>query len=106
MIRHVAIFQCVLIGVALSGCAKKTDTAPPAPEAIVAQVISKRITDWDEFNSRLLVGEPTVAPRTVDCPIRMPMPPAANQGSIYENQTALQRRYFEPTPVAVPRQST
>jgi len=64
------------------------------------------ITDWDEFNSRLLVGEPTVAPRTVDCPIRMPMPPAANQGSIYENQTALQRRYFEPAPVAVPRQST
>ncbi len=55
---------------------------------------------------RLLVGEPTVVPRTVDCPIRMPLPPAANQGSIYENQTALQRRYFEPAPVAVPRQST
>jgi hypothetical protein len=49
---------------------------------------------------------PTVTPRTVDCPIRMPLPPAANQGSIYENQTALQRRYFEPAPVAVPRQST
>jgi hypothetical protein len=65
-----------------------------------------RHPDWDEFNARLLVGEPTVAPRTVDCPIRMPLPPAANQGSIYENQTALQRRYFEPAPVAVPRQST
>ena len=64
------------------------------------------IPDWDEFNARLLVGEPTVVPRTVDCPIRMPLPPAANQGSIYENQTALQRRYFEPAPVAVPRQST
>ena len=50
--------------------------------------------------------QPTVVPRTVDCPIRMPLPPAANQGSIYENQTALQRRYFEPAPVAVPRQST
>ena len=53
------------------------------------------IANWDEFNSRLLVGEPTVVPRTVACPIRMPLPPAANQGSIYENQTALQSRYFE-----------
>jgi hypothetical protein len=64
------------------------------------------IPDWDDFNARLLVGEPTVVPRSVDCPIRMPLPPAANQGSIYENQTALQRRYFEPAPAAVPRQST
>jgi ectoine hydroxylase-related dioxygenase (phytanoyl-CoA dioxygenase family) len=54
------------------------------------------IPDWDEFNSRLLVGTPTVVPRTVDCPIRMPLPPAAHQGSIYENQTALRSRYFEP----------
>jgi phytanoyl-CoA hydroxylase len=53
------------------------------------------IPDWDEFNGRLLVGTPTVVPRTVDCPIRMPLPPAKHQGSIYENQTALQRRYFE-----------
>ena len=64
------------------------------------------IPDWEEFNARLLLGEPTVVPRTVDCPIRMPLPPAANQGSIYENQTALQRRYFDPSPVPVPRQST
>lgn len=57
------------------------------------------IPDWDDFNARLLLGAPTVVPRTVECPIRMPLPPAAHQGSIYENQTALQRRYFEPTPV-------
>ena len=57
------------------------------------------IPDWDEFNSRLLVGAPLVVPRTVDCPIRMPLPPAANQGSIYENQTVLQRRYFEAAPL-------
>ncbi|MBA3505070.1 MAG: phytanoyl-CoA dioxygenase family protein [Betaproteobacteria bacterium] len=53
------------------------------------------IPDWDEFNGRLLVGTPTVVPRTVECPIRMPLPPAKNQGSIYENQTALERRYFD-----------
>ena len=53
------------------------------------------IPDWDEFNARLLVGTPTPVPRTVACPIRMPLPPALNQGSIYENQTALQHRYFD-----------
>jgi len=53
------------------------------------------VADWDEFNSRLLVGTPTVVPRTVACPIRMPLPPAAHQGSIYENQTALEHRYFD-----------
>jgi phytanoyl-CoA hydroxylase len=63
------------------------------------------IPDWDEFNARLLVGTPTVVPRTVACPIRMPLPPAAHQGSIYENQTALRRRYFEPAPVPAPQRS-
>ncbi len=53
------------------------------------------IGDWDEFNQRLLVGAPTVVPRTTVCPIRMPLPPASHQGSIYENQTALERRYFD-----------
>jgi len=55
------------------------------------------IPDWDDFNARLLVGSSTVVPRTVDCPIRVPLPPAKNQGSIYENQTALGRRYFDQT---------
>ena len=63
------------------------------------------IADWDEFNSRLVVGEPTVVPRTVDCPIRMPLPPAKHQGSIYENQTALQSRYFDASPLVAQRQT-
>ncbi len=63
------------------------------------------IPDWEDFDARLLVGSPTVVPRMVDCPIRMPMPPAAHQGSIYENQTALESRYFDSAPVAAPRQS-
>ena len=62
------------------------------------------ITDWNEFNSRLLVGSPTVVPRLVDCPVRMPFPPAASQGSIYENQTALRSRYFDQGPAAAHRQ--
>jgi hypothetical protein len=27
-------------------------------------------------------------------PVRLPLPPAANQGSIYENQRTTGRRYF------------
>jgi len=58
------------------------------------------IADWSEFNQRLLVGTPTVVPRVVDCPIRMPLPPARFQGSIYENQSAMQRRYFDASDMA------
>ena len=51
--------------------------------------------DLDEFNSRMICGEPTLEPRTEKVPIRMPLPPALAQGSIYENQTALRNRFFE-----------
>jgi len=64
------------------------------------------IPDWDDFNARLLVGSPTVVPRIVDCPIRVPLPPAKNQGSIYENQTALGHRYFDQTTAPVQRLQT
>ena len=50
-------------------------------------------TDWKEFNERLICGKDTIVPRTTIVPIRMPLPPAKNQGSIYENQTA-GKRYF------------
>jgi phytanoyl-CoA hydroxylase len=52
-------------------------------------------TNIDEFNSRMVCGEPTLEPRMVAVPIRMPYPPALNQGSIYENQTIIKNRYFE-----------
>jgi ectoine hydroxylase-related dioxygenase (phytanoyl-CoA dioxygenase family) len=51
--------------------------------------------DLDEFNSRMISGEPTLEPRTEKVPIRMPLPPALAQGSIYENQTALRNRFFD-----------
>jgi hypothetical protein len=53
------------------------------------------IPAYDEFRSRLLCGTETVVPRIVDCPVRMPLPPALNQGSIYENQTASAKRFFK-----------
>jgi ectoine hydroxylase-related dioxygenase (phytanoyl-CoA dioxygenase family) len=49
----------------------------------------------DKFNDQLLVGEPSLAPRLSDVPVRMPLPPAEHQGSIYENQRATGRRFFE-----------
>jgi ectoine hydroxylase-related dioxygenase (phytanoyl-CoA dioxygenase family) len=56
------------------------------------------LVNWsnlDEFNSRMLCGEPTLEPRLEKVPVRMPYPPAKHQGSIYENQTAARARYFE-----------
>lgn len=50
--------------------------------------------DLDEFNSRVVLGEPTTRPRMEDVPVRMPLPVAPYQGSIYENQRTLSSRYF------------
>jgi phytanoyl-CoA hydroxylase len=47
-----------------------------------------------KFNEQLIVGEPSLMPRLVPLPVRMPLPPAEYQGSIYENQRAAGRRYF------------
>jgi len=49
----------------------------------------------DKFNEQLLVGENSLAPRLRPAPVRMPLPPAEHQGSIYENQRASGRRFFE-----------
>ena len=56
----------------------------------------------EKFNEQLIVGEPSLAPRLVPLPVRMPMPPAEHQGPIYENQRASGRRYFA-TPDETPR---
>ena len=54
-----------------------------------------RFSTLEELDSRMICGEPTIEPRTERVPIRMPLPPALAEGSIYENQTALRNRYFE-----------
>ena len=50
--------------------------------------------DFDEFNSRLLTGDPVIAPRMTNVPVRLPLPPAKRQGSIYETQSAAKKSYF------------
>jgi phytanoyl-CoA hydroxylase len=47
-----------------------------------------------KFDELLLAGEPSLAPRLTPVPVRMPLPPAEYQGSIYENQRATGRRFF------------
>jgi phytanoyl-CoA hydroxylase len=48
----------------------------------------------EKFDSLLLAGTPTLHPRLKDVPVRLPLPPAEHQGSIYENQRASGRRFF------------
>jgi phytanoyl-CoA hydroxylase len=52
------------------------------------------VKDFDEFNSRLLSGDVVVAPRLTNVPVRMPLPPAKRQGSIYETQSVAKKSYF------------
>jgi len=53
------------------------------------------VANFDEFNSRMVLGEPTIEPRVRPAPVRMPLPPADHQGSIYENQRGSGRRFFQ-----------
>jgi phytanoyl-CoA hydroxylase len=52
------------------------------------------VSDLAAFDARMVVGSPTIEPRLEKVPVRMPLPPAPRQGSIYENQTSATRRYF------------
>ena len=55
----------------------------------------ENMNDLDGFNSRIVSGKPTLRPRLSDVPVKMPLPRAIHQGSIYENQRTLQNRYFD-----------
>jgi ectoine hydroxylase-related dioxygenase (phytanoyl-CoA dioxygenase family) len=51
--------------------------------------------DWATWNGLMLTGETDpVAPRCTAVPVRLPLPPARSQGSIYENQRGLKTSYF------------
>ena len=52
------------------------------------------VKDFDEFDSRLLTGPSVITPRLTNVPVRMPLPPAKRQGSIYETQSAAKKSYF------------
>ena len=64
------------------------------------------VSNLADFDARLITGEPSVEPRLVPAPVRMPLPPALHQGSIYENQSDAARRYFPVTDEASARPRT
>jgi phytanoyl-CoA hydroxylase len=53
------------------------------------------VPDYGAFRSQLLCGEDTIEPRVTLVPVRLPLPPASHQGSIYENQRSRRSRYFQ-----------
>ena len=64
------------------------------------------LTDFEEFNKRIVRGSATIEPRVEAVPIRMPFPKATHQGSIYENQRSLGHNYFEHSPVVKRAEAT
>jgi ectoine hydroxylase-related dioxygenase (phytanoyl-CoA dioxygenase family) len=54
-----------------------------------------RPAKWEDWQALMVAGEGTLEPRLTAVPVRLPLPPAEKEGSIYENQKSLGRRYFE-----------
>ena len=48
----------------------------------------------EAFDRLLVAGSPTLTPRLAPVPVKLPLPPAEKQGSIYENQKGLKNRFF------------
>jgi ectoine hydroxylase-related dioxygenase (phytanoyl-CoA dioxygenase family) len=53
------------------------------------------IPSWEKFNDNIVTGQPTMVPRLTSVPVRIPLPAAPFEGSIYENQRTLANRFFE-----------
>ena len=54
----------------------------------------RRPETWEDWTSLLVSGTETLAPRLTPVPVRLPLPPAQHQGSIYENQRRLETHFF------------
>ena len=48
----------------------------------------------EAYDRLMVAGRPTLSPRLAPVPVRLPLPPASKQGSIYENQKGLKNRFF------------
>lgn len=47
----------------------------------------------EKYNELMVAGQPR-EPRMSPAPVRLPLPPAARQGSLYENQKGMKTRFF------------
>jgi ectoine hydroxylase-related dioxygenase (phytanoyl-CoA dioxygenase family) len=52
----------------------------------------------EEFDARMLCGEPSLQPRMTAVPVRMPVPKAPQSASLYQSQKYMATRYFEGAP--------
>lgn len=60
--------------------------------------LSGGTTQWSslqDYDAKLLCGSSTITPRLEQVPVRMPQPQPAKAGSIYEVQSAMQKRAFD-----------
>lgn len=48
----------------------------------------------EQFNDLIVAGQPR-EPRLAPAPVRLPLPPARLQGSLYENQKGMKNRFFD-----------
>ena len=63
--------------------------------AVDAFPLVQTVDDLARFDEMIVAGDPTIEPRVTPVPVRMPLPPAPSQGSIYENQRAMANRFFQ-----------
>lgn len=63
--------------------------------AVDAFPLVQTIKDLGKYDELIVAGEPTNEPRMSPAPVRMPLPAAPSQGSIYENQRSLANRFFD-----------
>ncbi len=47
---------------------------------------------WEDMHTRVIIGSPTVEPRVEPVPVRMPLPPAPDTGSIFKTQKSGQAK--------------
>jgi hypothetical protein len=48
----------------------------------------------EAYDKLMVAGTASIEPRLEPVPVRLPLPPADLQGSIYENQKGLRHRFF------------
>ena len=48
----------------------------------------------EAYDALMVAGTPSIEPRLAAVPVRLPLPPADAQGSIYENQKGLKNKFF------------
>ena len=73
-----------------------------AADAYPIQGGMSRLESLEEYDSRLLCGRGTLAPRLKDVPVRLPLPQPPAAGSIYEVQRGREARAFHQVKQAGP----